>query len=260
MTIAVDGTIEQNKGERQVHSKMDEHPYIIKVRPVIKNWELFRKGVSAAGFEMSFVEAPKTPLTALRNMYRNSVTIPVPSHFLHAIGHIESFFLEGEKLCLLVESTNARQSQARIFSKWYPRWKLKLLGERVLSNLIQQYVYLLLISLLHPKDYIVVGETIDPDFAVNVNLRRWSLASVPHRGDSSEEITVISGPQKQEMLVQIHSQGWVAIDLTLLDQDMQKKYSQWIVGNLGTLYLDDINHPIPVVNPGNPLASKRVKG
>jgi hypothetical protein len=256
MTIAVDGTLVLNNGERQVCSMMDERPYIIKVQPVIKNWELFRKGASAAGFEMSFVEEQKTPLTALslRNMYRNSVSIPVPAPFLCAIGHAESFFLEGEKLCVLVESSNVKHTQVRIFSKRYPRWKLKHLGERVLSNLIQQYVYLLLISLLRPKDYIVVGETIDPDFTVNVNLRRWSLA-----GDSSEEITIISGPQKQEMLVQIHSRGWVTIDLSLLDKDMQKKYSQWMIGSLGTIQ-QDIPLYVPPVNSGEPVLSKRVKG
>ena len=256
MTIAVDGTLVLNKGERPVHSMMDEHPYIIKVQPVIKNWELFRKGASAAGFELSFVEAQKAPLTALslRNMYQNSVNIPIPDHFLRAIGYAESFFLEGEKLCVLVECGNVKHSEVRIFSKRYPRWKLKHLGERVLSNLIQQYVYLLLISLLRPKDYIVVGETMDPDFTVNVNLRRWSLA-----GDSSEEITIISGPQKQEMLVQIHSEGWVAIDMSLLDKDMQKKYSQWIIENLGILLLN-LSRQTQPVNPGTPVLSKKVKG
>ena len=218
---------------------------ILKIQPVVKNWLLFGKGAYAAGFNYSLLaEQPTSNLQlSMANIYRFSGTMDIPNFFLDFIGNTEPFYLQGDTYSFIFETRNPIKPELRIFSRKYTSRRLKVMTEKILGQLVQQYAYLKIIESFNPKDYMLSGETVKTDLTVIVSLRRWSLMANP-----VEDMTVLSGPQREEIIIEITPSGMVLFDLNLLEEFKQKEYIPWLGRQLGRiLEMPDYGTPHPKI-------------
>ncbi len=207
-----------------------EEKKLIHIQPVVRNWELFTKGAKSAGYEFTFAadDDASLSLISMKHHYRNSVPVALPDFFLRLIGNGPAFILRSEELTLLYQAEIPGKGIARLYSRKYTRPKLRLLGGRILCQLAQQYAYLYLVHLLDAKDYMIVSEAIDPDLSIQITLRRWKL-----KDQATEDITILSGPQKEEIILEINPQGIITMDLTSLESPRCESYAQWLSNHLG---------------------------
>ena len=158
----------------------------------------------------------------------NSISLPLPAFLNQSIQSFEPFLLRSEFLVFLFTKSPKTGFQVQVFSDEYNPKELTGVGEKVLRNLIQQYGYHRTLSLLKPRDYFVAGESVLPDTTVKMTLRRWTLI-----GKQVEDITVLSGPQKEEIQCEINPTGFIYFDLTQLEEENQERYSKLFTSEIG---------------------------
>jgi hypothetical protein len=205
---------------------------IIHIQPIVRNWDIFTKGAKSAGFDFSFAAEDEASLSlfSLKHHYRDSVPVALPDFFKKFINSSPAFILRSDDFTLLYQSDVPKKVFARLYSRKYTRPKLRMLGGRILCQLAQQYSYLYLVNLLDSKDYMIVGESINEDLTIMMTLRRWNL-----KGKSNEDITVLAGPQKEEIQLEINPQGLITIDLSPLEPEQIVSYTHWLSNHLGYL-------------------------
>jgi hypothetical protein len=202
----------------------------ILIEPIVRNWDIFTKGAKSAGFDFSFAAEDEASLSlfSLKHHYRDSVPVALPDFFKKFIGNSPAFILRSDDFTLLYQSDVPKKVFARLYSRKYTRPKLRMLGGRILCQLVQQYAYLYIVKLLDSKDYMIVGESINDDLTIKMTLRRWNL-----KGKSNEDITVLAGPQKEEIQIEINPQGLISIELSTLEPEQIVSYTHWLSNHLG---------------------------
>ncbi len=212
---------------------IEQMSYKITIQPVARQWEIFTRGAQAAGFNYLLLDETAEPSynISLADMYRFSTRQPVPEYFAQLLGEGGPFILRGESHCLLFDTrVTGLMPRMRLYSRKYPPAKLPVLAERILSQLAQQYSYLELTALLSERDYMIADEKVHPDRSVEVAWRRWHLS-----GLQTDEVTVLSGPQKQEVRVVIDLHGVVTVDLSGYSEEKQEEYGKSLGQELGIL-------------------------
>ena len=68
-----------------------------------------------------------------------------------------------------------------------------------------------------------------PDTSIKMTLRRWTLSD-----KQMEEITVLSGPQKEEIHCEINALGLLTFDVSQLEEENKERYFQLIINEIGS--------------------------
>jgi hypothetical protein len=200
------------------------------LQPEIREWKIFASGANAAGFSFSNLSDEPDQETPLRlsDEYRYSISLPVPEYLIRSFKKIHPFVLRSESLVFFFGKPSKTGYQVQIFSNEYSPKELAVVGDKVMRHLIQEYAFHRTLAILRPKDYFVAGESVSSDSTVKLTLRRWTLS-----GRQMEEITILSGPQKEEIKMDINPEGLVSFDLTLLEDENKERYFQLLVSAIG---------------------------
>ena len=230
-------------------------PDKFKIRPEIRDWKIFSSGASAAGFSFSFLRDEKGqdyPKDLIAD-YRYSISLPVPEYLFLSAQSFEPFVLRSESIILLFGKSNEINQQVRIFSNTIHPKGLDMISKKVMHNLIQQYGFHKTLSIFRPQDYAVVGESVFPDTTVKFSLRRWTLT-----GKQMEDITVLAGPQKEEIEFEINPEGLLTFDLILFEEEDKKQYVLTLVSEIGTRMDISGNSSTAKQNPAKAESTKSI--
>ena len=205
-------------------------PIKFTLRADIRDWKLFSDGASAAGFNFSYLSDEGNPDYAnnISEEYRYSISLPVPVYLSRGFHSFEPFILRNEEMEFLFTKSTKANYQVQVFSDSYNPKELSPLAEIVMKNIMQQYAYHRTISVLRPKDYSAVAESVLPDLTVKVDLRRWTLTA-----RHMEEITVLAGPQKEEISLEISPEGLLTFDLSQMEEENKERYYHLLVADIG---------------------------
>jgi hypothetical protein len=233
-------------------------PLKFTVRPEIRDWTIFARGASASGFVFSYLEdePDKEQSKTLTAIFKYSISLPLPEFLNKSIQSFEPFLLRSESIVFLFIKSPKTGYQVQVFSDEFNPKELTVVGEKVMRNLIQQYGYHRTLSLLRPRDYFVAGESVLSDTTVKMTLRRWTLT-----GKQVEDITVLAGPQKEEIQCEINPTGFLYFDLTQLEEENQERYSKLFTSEIGvrvehSTHSTKVTHSADKTNATTPISKR----
>ncbi len=205
-------------------------PVKFTLQPEIREWKIFASGANAGGFSFSFLSDEPDQESPLKftDEYRYSISLPVPEYLTRSLKKINPFLLRSESMVFFFGKPSKSGDQVCIYSNEYSPKELAGLGDKVMRHLIQQYAFHRTLAILRSKDYFVAGESVGSDSTVKLTLRRWTLSD-----KQMEEITILSGPQKEEINMDINPEGLLSFDLAQLEDENKERYFQLLVSAVG---------------------------
>lgn len=205
-------------------------PVKFMLQPEVRDWKIFASGANAAGFSFSFLadDPDSNAPLSFHDDFRYSISLPVPEYIIRSIKKTNPFLLRSESMIFYFGKPSKSGDQVQIFSNEYSPKELAVLGDKVMRNVIQQYAFHRTMTILRPKDYFIAGESVSSDSTVKMTLRRWTLS-----GRQMEEITVLSGPQKEEIRMEINPEGLISFDLSQMEEENKERYFELLVSIIG---------------------------